>query len=114
MIRGVGIDAVPIERMRLALERTPRLAERVFTTHELETSASRASREASLAARFAVKEACRKALGVVIPWRDVEVVASNDRVPSLRVAGYESTRFHVSLTHTDEMALAVVLAEHDG
>jgi holo-[acyl-carrier protein] synthase len=111
MIRGVGIDAVPIERMRLALERTPGLAERVFTSQELQTSASRASREASLAARFAAKEACRKALGAVIPWRDVEVVSSDDRAPSLRVAGHESLRFHLSLSHTDDLALAVVLAE---
>jgi len=111
MIRGVGIDAVPIERMRLALERTPGLAARVFTPHELETSGSRASREASLAARFAAKEACRKALGTVIPWRDVEVVSSDDRVPTLRVAGHEPMRFHVSLTHTDDLAMAVVIAE---
>jgi holo-[acyl-carrier protein] synthase len=111
MIRGVGIDAVPIERMRLALRRTPGLAQRVFTSHELETSASRASLEASLAARFAAKEACRKALAEVIPWRDVEVVSDDDRVPTLRVAGYESLRFHLSLTHTDDLALAVVLAE---
>jgi holo-[acyl-carrier protein] synthase len=111
MIKGVGIDAVPIERMRLALERTPGLAERVFTPHELETSASRASREASLAARFAAKEACRKALGMSLPWRDVEVVSSEDRVPSLRVAGHDSVRFHLSMSHTDDLALAVVLAE---
>jgi holo-[acyl-carrier protein] synthase len=111
VIAGVGIDAVPIERMRLALERTPRLAERVFTTHELETSASRASREASLAARFAAKEACRKALGSVLPWHDVEVVSSGERVPTLRVASYATFRFHVSLTHTDDLAIAVVIAE---
>jgi len=110
-IRGVGIDAVPIDRMRLALERTPKLAERVFTPQELATSASRASREASLAARFAAKEACRKALGLVLPWRDVEVLASPERVPSLRVTGHDAVRFHVSLTHTDDVALAVVLAE---
>jgi holo-[acyl-carrier protein] synthase len=111
VIRGVGIDAVPVERMRLALERTPKLAERVFTPQELATSANRASRDASLAARFAAKEACRKALRSVIPWRDVEVLASDDRVPSLRVAGHESTLFHVSLTHTADLALAVVVAE---
>jgi holo-[acyl-carrier protein] synthase len=114
VIVGVGIDAVPIERMRLALERTPRIAERVFTPQELATSSARASREASLAARFAAKEACRKALGAVLAWRDVEVVAGSDRAPSLRVAGHESMTFHLSLTHTDEIALAVVLAEHDG
>jgi holo-[acyl-carrier protein] synthase len=113
VIRGVGIDAVPIERMRLALERTPRIAERVFTAQELETSERRASREASLAARFAAKEACRKALGATIPWRDVEVLAGRDRAPSLRVVGHDSTTFHVSLTHTDDVALAMVVAEQD-
>ena len=111
MIRGVGIDAVPVARMRLALERTPRIAERVFTPHELETSARRASRDASLAARFAAKEACRKALGTTIAWRDVEVIAGRDRAPSLRVAGHDSTTFHISLTHTDDIALAMVVAE---
>lgn len=110
MIRGVGIDAVPIERMRLALERSPRIAERVFTAHELETSAQRGSRVASLAARFAAKEACRKALNAVLPWRAVEV-RSDERAPGLRVDGHPDVRFHVSLSHTDDVALAVVIAE---
>lgn len=111
MIRGIGVDAVPVARMRLALERTPRIAERVFTAQELETANSRASRDQSLAARFAAKEACRKALGQVLAWRDVEVVSDSSRVPALRVAGHEGTKFHVSLTHTDDVAVAVVLAE---
>jgi holo-[acyl-carrier protein] synthase len=111
MIRGVGIDAVPVERMRLALERTPGLAQRVFTAHELETAASRASREQSLAARFAAKEACRKALGRVLAWQDVEVVSDGDRVPTLRVIGHDDLAFHVSLSHTGDVAVAVVIAE---
>lgn len=111
MIRGVGIDAVAVERMRLALERTPGLAQRVFTPHELETSATRASRAQSLAARFAAKEACRKALGRVLPWQDVEVLSGDDRVPTLRVTGHEDLAFHVSLSHTGEVAVAVVIAE---
>lgn len=111
MILGVGIDAVPVARMRLALERTPRLAERVFTSGELESAASRGSREASLAARFAAKEACRKALGQTLPWRDVEVVSDGDRAPSLRVRGRDALAFHVSLSHTRDLALAVVVAE---
>ena len=110
-IKGVGVDAVPIARMRLALPRTPNLAERVFTEHELAIADQRGSREASLAARFAAKEAARKALGAVLPWRDVEVVSGGDRVPVLRVAGHEDVTFHVSLTHTDDVALAFVVAE---
>ncbi len=110
MIRGVGVDAVPVERMRRALERTPKLAERVFTAHELDVAARRASREASLAARFAAKEATRKALAKVLAWKDVEV-RSEDRVPVLRVEGHDDVRFHVSLSHTEDVAVAVVLAE---
>jgi holo-[acyl-carrier protein] synthase len=110
LIRGIGVDAVPIARMRLALERTPKLAERVFTAGELSTAASRASRDASLAARFAAKEACRKALGRTLAWKSVEVV-SVERVPTLRVAGHDDVSFHVSLTHTDDVAVAIVVAE---
>ena len=110
MILGIGVDAVPVARMRKALERTPALAQRVFTPHELATADERASRDQSLAARFAAKEACRKALGAVLPWRAVEVV-SVDRRPTLRVGGHEATTFHVSLTHTDDTAIAVVVAE---
>ncbi len=110
MIRGVGVDAVPIARMRRALERSPRLAARVFTEHEIETASSRGSRVASLAARFAAKEACRKAVGRTLPWRAVEVF-SEDRVPTLRVTGHDDLTFHVSLSHTDDVAVAVVIAE---
>lgn len=111
MIRGVGVDAVPVARMRRALERSPRIGERVFTPHELATARKRGSPEQSLAARFAAKEACRKALGVPVRLRSVEVFADEDRIPRLRVDGHPDLIFHVSLTHTDDVAVAVVLAE---
>lgn len=110
-IVGVGVDAVPVAKMRRALERTPGLAERVFTPHELRTAAGRGSREASLAARFAAKEAVRKAMGRSIPWRDIEVRSDDRRRPQLRLASVEGVRFHVSLTHTDDVAVAVVVGE---
>jgi holo-[acyl-carrier protein] synthase len=113
MILGLGVDAVPIERMRRALQRTPSIAKRVFTDHELSTASQRGAPEASLAARFAAKEACRKALGTVIAWRAVEVVSDRERVPTLRVDGHDGVRFHVSLTHTHDVAVAVVVAEAD-
>ena len=54
---GVGIDVVDIERFGLSLSRTPGLSERLFTPLERERAL------ASLAARFAAKEALAKALG---------------------------------------------------
>lgn len=114
MIHGIGVDAVAVDRMRRALRRTPGLAQRLFTPGELQTAATRASLEQSLAARFAAKEAVRKALGASVAWRDVEVVSGADRIPRLKVSGYDGIAFHVSLSHTDDVAVAVVVAETTG
>lgn len=111
MIAGIGIDVVPVGRMALALRRTPRLADRVFTDAERDAAAHRPSPAASFAARFAAKEACRKALGVAIPWRDVEVVTGASGAPRIVVAGRDDLALHVSLTHAGGVAAAVVVAE---
>ena len=76
---GVGLDAVDIDRFRSTLERSPRMADRLFTTSELELAARRADTAAVLAARFAVREATMKALGVglgAFDFKDVSVVSS--------------------------------------
>ena len=69
MIDGVGIDVVDIGRFSVALERTSGLKERLFT------AAEQTKPIASLAARFAAKEALAKALSVGkgLPWHDSEV-----------------------------------------
>ena len=75
---GVGIDAVEIDRFRLALDRTPRIAERLFSDAERAYTARRRDPTERLAARFAAKEAVMKAMGVGLwkfNFRDVEVVA---------------------------------------
>jgi holo-[acyl-carrier protein] synthase len=64
IVIGLGIDAVDIARFRSAMLRSPRLAERVFTASERAVASSRADASAVLAARFAVREATMKALGV--------------------------------------------------
>jgi holo-[acyl-carrier protein] synthase len=111
MILGVGVDVVSIERLRRALERTPGIAERVFTDDERATAYSRGSPEASLAARFAAKEACRKAIGQRLPWKAVEVVSSESGAPSLRVPARPDLRLHLTLSHDAGVALAFVVAE---
>ncbi|MGH2957049.1 MAG: holo-ACP synthase, partial [Solirubrobacterales bacterium] len=62
MPAGVGIDLIEIERVERALERRPRLAERLFTRAELDYARARARPGRHLAARFAAKEAVIKAL----------------------------------------------------
>jgi phosphopantetheinyl transferase (holo-ACP synthase) len=53
----------------------------------------------------------RKALGKTLAWQSVEVRSAESEKPELRVSGHEELRFHVSLSHTDDLALAMVVAE---
>ncbi len=113
---GIGIDLLEIDRLERALERRPRLAERLFTAAEREYAAARARPAQHLAARFCAKEAVAKALGLSgWAFRDVEVVAA-DGAPSVRLAGAAAVRaggraVSVSLTHTRSTAGAVAIAE---
>ena len=109
---GVGIDLLDVARFERALERQPRLAERVFTDAEREYAAGRARPGMHLAARFCAKEAVAKALGLTgWSFTDVEVAA-----PELRLSGTVAARaaelggeLAISLTHTDEVAGAVAI-----
>ena len=113
----VGIDLLEIERLERALERTPRLAERLFTEAELAYASSRGRPGQHLAARFCAKEAVAKALGVE-SWNfhEVEVVGTGGP-PSVRLSGSAAARaaalgvqVSVSLTHTGRDAAAVAIA----
>lgn len=124
---GVGVDAVDVARFRRGLDRYPRLADRLFTGGELEDVEGTRDPAERLAARFAAKEAVMKALGSGLwsfAWHDVEVARSPGSgptagAPSLRlVAGAAElardrgvSRWHVSLTHTSQLAVAMVVAE---
>jgi holo-[acyl-carrier protein] synthase len=124
---GVGVDAVDVDRFRRALRRHPRMADRLFTAAERADAGAARDPAERLAARFAAKEAVMKALGSGLgsfPMRDVEVVrapgeGATSGAPSLRLsaaaAALASERgvsaWHVSLTHTASVAVAMVLAE---
>ena len=115
---GVGIDLLEVERLERALERRPRLAERLFTDAERAYAAARARPGLHLAARFCAKEAVAKALGMTAwSWRDVEVIATG-AAPEVSLSGSVAARAaelgvtaSVSLTHTDTTAGAVALLE---
>ena len=117
MSAGVGIDLLEIGRMERALERHPRLADRVFTADELAYARARRRPARHLAARFAAKEAAVKALGLSsFGLREIEVVAGEP--PTLRLHGRaadaareQDVALRVSLTHSQEMAAAVVVAD---
>ena len=113
---GVGIDLLDVGRLERALERRPRLAERLFTDAERAYAAGRARPAMHLAARFCAKEAVAKALGLSgWSFRDVEIVAT-DAAPELRLSGSVAARaaelggeLAISLTHTDDVAGAVAV-----
>ena len=112
---GVGIDVVDIARFEATLDRTPAMRERLFTPAE------RTRPIASLAARFAAKEALAKALGAPtgMAWLDAEVVSEASGNPQLEIRGSVRARFdvlgaasiHLSLSHDAGIASAVVVLE---
>jgi holo-[acyl-carrier protein] synthase len=114
--RGIGIDLLEIERLEQALERRPRLADRLFTDGERAYAASRARPGQHLAARFCAKEAVAKALGLEgWSFRDVEVVGEGGP-PQARLHGAVAARarelgveVRISLTHTHTEAAAVAI-----
>lgn len=119
---GIGVDVVDIERFRRSLERTPSMRTRLFTAVELAYVAPKADPVPSLAARFAAREAVMKALGLglgAFGFHDVWVERTEAGVPSLALAGSAAQiaeqagvrRWHVSLTHSDLVAVAYVIAE---
>ena len=121
MIVGVGIDVADIGRFTEAMDRTPAMAQRLFTPAELVLPDGTPRGAASLAARFAAKEALAKALGAPggMKWTDAEVVAEPSGRPRLAVTGTVAARatalgvrhWHLSLSHDAGVASAVVIAE---
>ena len=113
-----GVDLIEIERVQAAIERHgQRFLQRVFTPSEL---AEVGLHPASLAARFAAKEAVSKALGCgigLVSWQEIEILRTPSRQPVLRLhgAGQDlSSRlgihhWSVSLSHTHEHAIAMVV-----
>ena len=112
---GVGIDVVDIGRFEKTIERTPTLRERLFTPQERERPL------ASLAARFAAKEALAKALGAPtgMHWHDAEVVSESTGNPQFEIRGSVLARandlgartIHLSLSHDAGIASAMVVLE---
>jgi len=121
MIVGIGVDAVEIDRFRRSLERTPSMKSRLFTSEELDYVEPHDDPTASLAARFAAREAVMKAMGVglgAFEFHDVWVQRAESGRPTLAVTGRAQqianelgvTDWHLSITHTASTAIAYVIA----
>jgi holo-[acyl-carrier protein] synthase len=112
MIDGIGIDVVDIKRFYESLERTPGLREKLFTPSES------AHKDASLAARFAAKEALYKALSPEhgLSWHEAEVINHPNGKPDFLFRGQiadlvDGATVHLSLSHDAGIASAMVVIE---
>jgi holo-[acyl-carrier protein] synthase len=123
MIVGIGVDIVDMERFEVAmLRRGERLRIRLYTPDECAECDSRPAPMRSLAGRFAAKEAFSKALGTGMSgglrWRDFSIRSEHGRPVAVltpeaqaRIHALGASRVHVSLSHSESSAMAVVILE---
>ena len=125
MVLGVGTDLMETKRIEVSIDRYgERFLERVFTTGEIAYCLRKKKNAAeSFAARFAAKEAGAKALGTGISrgvtWKELEVRREANGRPTLHLSGRAAElagamgvrRMQLSLTHSRELAMAVVVME---
>ena len=124
VIIGIGTDLAEVPRIRRSIENYgDRFLHRIYTERERAYSSRKANAAERFAARFAAKEAGMKAIGTGlrhgITWKDFEVVNEPSGRPTLILSGVAkqiadrlgARRISLSLTHTAEMAFAVVVLE---
>lgn len=124
MILGLGTDLAEVARIRASRQRFgDRFLRRVYTPEEIRYALSKANVDERLAGRFAAKEAAMKALGTGltggISWQDFTVSRQPSGKPTLRLSGAAGRiaeaqgvrHIHLSITHTADMAMAVVIVE---
>lgn len=124
VIIGIGTDLAEVARIRRSIENYgDRFLHRIYTERERAYSSRKANAAERFAARFAAKEAGMKAIGTGlrhgISWKDFEVVNEPSGRPTLVLSGIAkqiadrlgARRISLSLTHTAEMAFAVVVLE---
>ncbi|WP_437629404.1 holo-ACP synthase [Clostridium paraputrificum] len=122
MIRGVGTDIVQVGRIGTAIKRTPMFLEKVFTEEERKYFKSRNNNLETIAGNFAAKEAISKAMGTGIRGfglLDIEILRSEMGQPIVNISDKvkevisikEDYSIHVSISHTNENAIAFAIWE---
>jgi holo-[acyl-carrier protein] synthase len=117
-VPGVGVDVVDVDRMKFALERTPKIRQRLFTEAEIAYCEKFRFAERHYAGRWAAKEAVTKALGCgLIQWNGVEVMRRRGQAPTVRIfgkierfadtVGVRQEELQISITHSELSAVAV-------
>lgn len=121
VVLGLGIDLCEVPRIARAIERHgSRFLERLFRDGEIRRSPSSPSFAEHVAGLFAAKEAAMKALGTGmrgVAFREISIVRRPEGPPQIALHGRAAARgellgaaaAHVTITHTKELAAAVVL-----
>jgi holo-[acyl-carrier protein] synthase len=120
-VLGIGVDLCEVERMRVALARTPSLRARLFTSAEQDYCDRRNDPTERYAARFAAKEAVLKAMGLGVgacKWTEIEVERAASGAPSVLLHGGARrlsddrgiASWLLTLTHTSRTAEAIAVA----
>ncbi|MDP7040100.1 MAG: holo-ACP synthase [Myxococcota bacterium] len=122
MILGLGTDIVACARLRHLLSTYgARFSKKIFSEAERTYCDAKADPATHYAARFAAKEAARKALTGSPPlsWHDVEVERQEDGPVTLAFYGKAAQvaealgveAIHLSISHEQDMAVATVILE---
>lgn len=124
MIKGIGIDTIEIDRVRRVFDAYgEHFLRKLYTDAERDYFKRWADPVPRIAGRFAVKEACMKALGTGwsrgVRWRDIEVLRHPSGKPVVALHGeakrifaaLDATRIECTITHSRDQAMAVVIFE---
>jgi len=122
MIFGIGTDIVEIHRVQKALERNPRILNRLFTDYEIAYFQKRNMKMQHIAGSFSAKEAVVKALGTGISgfcWKDVELLRGSSGKPMVKLynkakelaAKNKIGTIFISISHSQSHAMATAVAE---
>jgi holo-[acyl-carrier protein] synthase len=120
MICGVGTDIVEVSRIRAALDKWgDKFTSRIFNNIEINYCYSKSDPPIHLAARFAAKEACIKAVSAVrtgnLSMQDIVVSNDESGRPSITISQKGALpagiRILLSISHERNYAVAYVIAE---
>lgn len=113
---GIGVDIISVARIKRALK-NKKFTNKLFTPQEVAYCRKRKNPEISFAARFAAKEAVKKALAGkirTVNWKEVEVLNAKDGSPTINFSSRHKNKLKnqkilITLSHTKDYAVAVAL-----
>lgn len=118
-IKGIGIDVVSISRISKIYELYKnRFLNKIFTENEINESIKKGHFISSIAGKFAAKEAFLKAHSPpYLSFKQIEILSSKNNKPNIRILNNKSTKkiknCYVSISHEEEIAIAVVIILFD-